>query len=101
MTRKQRKRMRRRKSKPENFISKSMRKKISDWAWQIAKGMTKMPIREDQGKAYLCLICERTYCVGYDNTEGYCQGCYYLKGCLKRPEINKFKPCRECERGQR
>ena len=98
MTRKQRKRMRRR--KPENFISKTMKRKISDWAWKMARLMTKMPRREDQGKAYICPLCKRAYCIGYNNTEGYCRGCYYEKGCLKRPMVDTFKTCQECDRGQ-
>ena len=91
MTRKEKKRLRRRKAKP-------IKKRILDaLAWKLARAISKLPSEPQDHSKKFCPNCFKYFC----NGRYFCDSCHWVKfnkdACIK--EVNGRKLCDYCAKG--
>lgn len=103
MTRKERKQKRRQKRKASKPVIGD-----NDLAWAMAKIMTaQKPNKEHVNNKVYCEVCKQAYCLGNDNVDQFCRDCYYMEskerveamggiftGCQK--ELIGRRVCKHC-----
>ena len=67
---------------------------LNKLARELAKVMNSLKrSKKNVNHKVFCTACQRSYCLGYDFVDVYCETCYY-KGCIK--ESKGRRTCQKC-----